>query len=184
VRQTDEALMHRCAEGDKAAFEELAGRYRPRLVAMARKWLGCSQSAEEAAQDVLVAAFRHRGSYRSRDRFASWLFTLAANHLRDLARARRRRRQALGIPVAADEELSVPEEAALEASVLWDALGGLPHCQRASLLLHDLYGFDHGEIAQLFGVAVGTVRSWTSRARQEVRRRLDASDFGRRRKQG
>jgi len=174
--------MRRCAKGDRTAFEELARRYRPRLVAMARKWLGCSQSAEEAAQHVLVAAFRHRGRYRSQDRFASWIFTLAANHLRDLARARRRRRAALGVPVADERALAAAEERALGAALFWDALGGVPPSHRASLLLHDLYGFGHEEIAELFGVAPGTVRSWTSRAREEVRRRLEASGFRRRRR--
>jgi RNA polymerase sigma-70 factor (ECF subfamily) len=181
VSETDEALMRRCAGGDRAAFEELAARYRPRLVAMARKWLDSVQSAEDAAQDVLVAAFRHRHRYQPQDRFAAWLFTLAANHLRNLVRARRRRQRALGMQAGDDEGLAAPAEASLDAAVLWDALGGLPPYHRAALLLHDLYGFDHEEIAALFGVAAGTVRSWTTRARKEARRRLEASEFGRRR---
>jgi RNA polymerase sigma-70 factor (ECF subfamily) len=182
VADSDEALMRRCAGGDRAAFEELAGRYRPRLVAMARRWLEGADSPEDAAQEVLVAAFRHRQRYRAQDRFASWIFTLAANHLRDLARARRRRRAALGIPATGEPASASPEERALDPPVLWDALAGLPADQRAALLLHDLYGFDHREIAELFGVAAGTVRSWTSRARDEVRRRLEASGYHRRRR--
>ncbi len=167
--------MRRCSEGDKAAFEEIAARYRPRLAAMARKWLGPAASAEEAAQDVLVAAFQRRRQYGERGPFAGWLFTLAANHLRDLERARRRRRRALAMLTERTAQ-SGPEEQVPEASALWDALGGLPPNHRASLLLHDLYGFEHGEIAHLFGVPTGTVRSWTSRARREARRRLQASE--------
>ena len=177
--QTDEELMRRCAHGDRSAFEELTVRYRPRLMAMARQWLGCVQSADEAAQDVLVTAYRCRHQYRQRGAFAAWLFTLAANQLRDLARARARRQGALGWAAEPVEPVA-PEERALDALVLWEALGGLPPNQRVSLLLHDLYGFDHSEIAKLFGVAVGTVRSWTSRARKEARRRLEASEFVRR----
>lgn len=178
---SDEELMQRCARGDGSAFEVLAARYRPRLVAMARKWLDSPESADDAAQEVLIAAFEHHRQYRARGPFASWLFALAANHLRSLHRAQQRRRGALGVtrersPTPAFESL------AGDASVLWDALGGLPSNQRASLLLHDLYGFDHAEIAGLFGVAAGTVRSWTARARAEVRRRLDASDFRHRRR--
>ncbi len=178
---TDEELMRQCAQGDRSAFEELASRYRPRLVAMARAWLGAAEPADEAAQEVLIAAFEHRGQYQARGPFASWLFALAANHLRSLHRAQQRRRAALGI---AEERSAAPafEASAMEATVLWDALGGLPPTQRAALLLHDLYGFEHAEIARLFGVPVGTVRSWTTRARAEARRRLETSETGRRRR--
>jgi RNA polymerase sigma-70 factor (ECF subfamily) len=177
---SDEELMRRCAGGDRSAFDVIAGRYRPRMVAMARQWLGSSESADDAAQEVLIAAFEHHRQFEARGPFASWLFALAANHLRSLYRAQQRRRGALGLT---DElpRTSAFESVAADASVLWDALGGLPPNQRACLLLHDLYGFDHGEIAGLFGVAAGTARSWTSRARAEVRRRLDASDFTHRR---
>jgi RNA polymerase sigma-70 factor (ECF subfamily) len=173
---SDEELMRRCARGDRSAFEVLAARYRPRLVAMARRWLDSSESADDAAQEVLAAAFEHHHQYQARAPFASWLFALAANYLRSLHRAQQRRRAALGI---AHERAVAPscEASTMHATVLWDALGGLSPSQRASLLLHDLYGFDHAEIAGLFGVAVGTARSWTSRARAEVRRRLEASDF-------
>jgi RNA polymerase sigma-70 factor (ECF subfamily) len=129
---------------------------------------------------VLVAAFEHRRQFEARGPFASWLFALAANHLRSLHRAQQRRRGALGL-TNESPQTPVFEPMAADASVLWDALGGLPPSQRASLLLHDLYGFDHAEIAGLFGVAAGTVRSWTARARAEVRRRLDASEFTHRR---
>ena len=179
-RLSDEELMQRCARGDGSAFEVLAARYRPRLVAMARKWLHSPESADDAAQEVLIAAFEHHRQYAARGPFVSWLFALAANHLRSLHRAQQRRRGALGL-TAELPETPAPESVAADASVLWNALGGLPPSQRASLLLHDLYGFDHAEIAGLFGVAAGTVRSWTSRARAEVRRRLDASDVTHRR---
>ena len=161
---SDEELMQRCAQGDRSAFEVLAGRYRPRLVSMARKWLDSPESADDAAQDVLIAAFEHHRQYEARGTFASWLFALAANHLRSLHRAQQRRRGALGLTRELPQT-SAPESVTADASVLWDALGGLPPNQRASLLLHDLYGFDHAEIAGLFGVAAGTVRSWTARAR-------------------
>jgi RNA polymerase sigma-70 factor (ECF subfamily) len=177
---SDEELMQRCARGDRFAFEVIASRYRPRLVAMARKWLGSPESAEDAAQEVLIAAFEHHRQFEARGPFASWLFALATNHLRSLHRAQRRRRGALG-QTGPSPQTAAPESAAADALVLWDALGGLPPSQRASLLLHDLYGFDHAEIAGLFGVAAGTVRSWTARARAEVRRRLDASGFTHRR---
>jgi RNA polymerase sigma-70 factor (ECF subfamily) len=183
VSCSDEELMGRCVRGEKAAFEEIAARYRPRLAAMARRWLGSSDSADEAAQDVLVSAFQRQRQYRHAGPFAGWLFALAANHLRDLERARRRRRRALGT-LRGSALQTGPEKHVVDASVLWDALGGLPPRQRAALLLHDLYGFDHDEIAHLSGVPAGTARSRTSRARKEVRRRLEASGFtGRRRRQ-
>ncbi len=178
---SDEELMQRCAQGDRSAFEVIATRYRPRLVAMARRWGDPSESADDAAQEVLIAAFEHHCQYQARGPFASWLFALAANHLRSLHRAQQRRRGALGL-MHEPPQTTALESLAADASVLWDALGGLPPNQRVSLLLHDLYGFDHAEIAGLFGVAAGTVRSWTARARAEVRRRLDASDSGYRRR--
>ena len=178
MQPTDESLMLLCAAGDRTAFAELATRYRPRLVAMAQRSLRCADDAQDAAQEVLVAAFENRARYRSHGRFGSWLFALAANHLRELARARRRRRLATGF-TDGQAVVAAPQESVLDAQVLWDALGGLSPNERASLLLHDLYGFRHDDIARLFGVAPGTARSWAARARQAARRRLHASDTGR-----
>lgn len=181
VSRSDEELMRRCAEGDRAAFTELAARYRPRLAAMARRWLGEADAADDAAQEVLIAAFGQRRRYRSQGRFAAWLFTLAANHLRDVARARARRLGALG-RLAGAAKGEAAEGSVLDGAVLWDALGGLPPSHRAALLLHHLYGFGHAEIAGLFGVAPGTVRSWTTRAGATVRKRLEVSGISPRRK--
>jgi RNA polymerase sigma-70 factor (ECF subfamily) len=167
---SDDELMRRCQAGEGAAFEELARRYRSRLERMASRWQPKDATPEEVAQDVLSAAYEARHHYRAEGCFASWLFSLAANHLRNLERAYQRRRRALGLEDTPSEPQARAMDSPSEGTMaVWSALGHLPPSQRAALLLHELYGFSHEEIADLFGVKPGTARSWASRARQQVR---------------
>ena len=173
---SDDELMRRCQTGDASAFEELATRYRRRLESLASRWMEAETPPAEVAQDVLTAAYEARESYRPEGRFGSWLFALAANHLRNLARAQRRRRAALGRETPDPVDMQVPAPAGVDA--IWAALGGIPPAHRAALLLHELYGFPHEEIADLFGVPAGTVRSWVSRGKQQVRQALGLGGRG------
>ena len=167
---SDDELMRRCQAGDSAAFGELVRRYRPRLERMASRWQPKDSTAEEVAQDVLSSAYEGRHHYQARGRFASWLFSLAANHLRNLERAHRRRRCALGLDAVEPQlDAEVGDVCSERAAAVWSALSHIEPRQRAALLLHELYGFSHEEIADLFGVQSGTSRSWASRARQRVK---------------
>jgi RNA polymerase sigma-70 factor (ECF subfamily) len=117
-------------------------------------------------QDALLAAFRHRDAFDARrGSFRAWLFGIARNGARNALRKKR------PTPVA-----TLPERGAVDASRdgeagarLDAALEALPAAQRAAFVLAEIHGLTHEEVAAIEGVAVGTVKSRTARARERLR---------------
>ncbi len=122
-----------------------------------------ADEAEDLAQAAFVRAIENRNRFTGGDARA-WLYTiglrLAFNELR------RRKRTAAWTPH--DE----PSWAMHTDPDLWIALGLLEPRQRAALLLSTLEGYTHPEIGQILGVPAGTVSSWLSRTKEQLRRQL------------
>lgn len=122
-----------------------------------------ASEAEDVAQAAFVRALENRNRFTGGD-VRSWFYTiglrLAFNELR------RRKRTAAWNPH--DE----PSWATSTDPDLWIALGHLEPRQRAALLLSALEGYTHPEIGQILGVPAGTVSSWLSRTKEQLRRQL------------
>lgn len=133
--------------------------------------LGRPQDAEDAAQDACVQAMLHIAECRDADRFSAWLFTIARNVACDL----RDRRRLRDVP----KESSPREIAAAPADVqrrdLLGALDALGEVEREVLLLSDLEGWSHREIADALGISEVASRQHVFVARRKVRERLGAS---------
>ena len=171
-------------EGDLDAFNLLVEYYQRSVYNLCLRMLNSPQSAEDAAQDAFISAYRALGRFRGSS-FRAWLFRIAANACHDEQR-RRSSRPALSLdapqgegqlPIdVADPSLSL--DAHLQqlelGRVLQDALAGLPGDQRLAIVLCDVQGFDYAEIAEAMGVGLGTVKSRISRARARLRALLAA----------
>jgi RNA polymerase sigma-70 factor (ECF subfamily) len=178
------ALIARSRQGDLSAFNRLVEYYQRPLYNLCLRMLGSPQSAEDAAQDAFISAYRSIGRFRGSS-FRAWLFRIAANACHDEQR-RRRSRPALSIDAPQGEDrlpIDVPDSALsldehlqqLELGrVLQDALAHLPEDQRLSIVLSDVQGLDYAEIAEAMGVGLGTVKSRISRARSRLRGLLGA----------
>jgi len=154
---------------DEAAFLGLYRNHTPALLGLAsRLCAGELSAAEEIVQEAWVRAARSLPSFRWESRLQTWLSGVVVNSWRDRARARERE-------VASERELEAFPERDVPASERLDlerAVAGLPQGFRAVLVLHDVEGFTHAEIASLLGIEAGTSKSQLARARQAVRRRL------------
>jgi len=167
-------MVLRARRGDERAFGLLVQKYRRAAYAVACSVTGRHEDAEDAAQEAFLVALQRLEECRSPERFAGWLMTIVRNRSRNLVR-RESLREMDQVPLSASTRLPTPDREAerLELrSVLRDALGGLSEVQREIVLLHDLEGWKHREIADRLGLPSGTVRSHLHFARRALREAL------------
>ncbi|MGH7505140.1 MAG: RNA polymerase sigma factor [Longimicrobiales bacterium] len=167
-------LIQRAATGDGEASRELYQRYAPRVYAVVRRLAGEDALAEDWAQEAWVRAFRALPGFRGEARFSTWLHRIAVNSALHGRRWRERRtRHEVALP------LTLPQRESDDRTVLRlslaKALDALPNGMRQVLVLHDVEGYTHEEIAGFLGVTAGTSKSQLFKARARMRRLLRPS---------
>lgn len=171
----DHALARSASGGDVQAFETLYRRHVGRVHGViARLVGGASARAEDLAQEAFVRAWQALPGYRFESRFSTWLHRLAVNTALMELRSRRSRPHADNDEDALDHIGSV--DSAGHATALGldleRAVATLPPRARAVLVLHDVEGWKHQEIANELGMAVGSSKAQLHRARGLLRKRL------------
>lgn len=167
-------LVRRAQEGDGEAFAELARAVGRAVHAIALAHLRRPSDAEDVAQEVLLAALENIGSCRDPERFDAWVFVIARNRARRALVRRRLRDVFAGTP----PEQVAPEGDADRATrqALLGALGALSVHLREVVLLHDLEGYGHAELASALGITEEASRQSLSRARKQLRAALEEND--------
>lgn len=178
------ALLDHCRNGDMGAFDELVARHQTKVFNLCLWVLGDRDEAADAAQDTFVRAFRALPKFRGDAAFGTWLHRIAINVARDDANRRKRAPR----PFSAFESEDNPEfdPPATGASpqenlvkqerrqAVREALARLAEPHRLVLVLFDLQGHSYEEVAALLKVRLGTVKSRLSRAREALRKELEA----------
>ncbi len=171
---TDRDLVLRARSGDERAYGQLVRRYMRSAYAVAYSVTHRHEDAEDAAQESLLVALERIDECRNPDRFAGWLMTIVRNRSRNLLR-REGLRQTAEVPESAASGEPLPDrelERTELRGALRTALSELPPVQREIVLLHDLEGWKHREIAERLGIPSGTVRSHLHFARKALRKTL------------
>ena len=172
---SDAYLVRKAQAGDNQAFGVLVGRYMRAAYAVSLSVTGRHDDAEDAAQEAFMVALARLDDCRTPDRFAGWLLTIVRNRARNLVR-REVLRDTDVLPETFAARGRTPEKATEHAELqerLVTALRRLPEVQREIVLLHDLEGWRHREIAEHLGIPSGTVRSHLHFARKSLRRDSD-----------
>lgn len=170
---TDEDLLRQAAAGDQSAFSALVRRHEDRVFGIAIRITGDRADALDATQDTFVSVFRQAGSFRAEAAFTTWLYRVAVNACRDLLRRRRRLPEPTDeLPERARPGIGTEEVVGLRLD-LARALAQLPDEYRDAVLMHDLGALPYEEIAQITGVALGTVKSRISRGRRRLAELLE-----------
>ncbi len=182
--------------GIMAGFEDFVREYGDRAYRCAYRLCGDTEEAKDLVQEAFTRVLGRWDRYDSSQPLDAWFFTILRHvFIDDRRRCGRTRVVSLETrSAAADPEegatllqtLADGEEAVLErieredsAAAVREALKALSREHREVLTLCDMEGCSYEEIAQVLGVAVGTVRSRVSRARDALRRRLmEASEVG------
>jgi RNA polymerase sigma-70 factor, ECF subfamily len=168
---SDANLVRRALAGDARAFSELVARYQRAAYLVAYGVTRRHEDAEDVAQEAFLVALERLEECREPDRFAGWFTTIVKNRARNLLR-REQLREGEPIPFHAPSAQPGPERNAERAELrgrLSRALDELSPLQREVVLLHDLEGWKHREIAERLEMPSGTVRSHLHFARRRLR---------------
>ena len=167
--------LARAQKGDAAAFTELMAPREKRVYYTCLRLTGNAQDAQDCAQEAMLKAFRALPGYQAAASLDTWLYRICVNACLD---ALRRRRPQESLEEMKEGGFEPPDRgltpyAALEKKerheALKKALAALPEDLRTALVLFNLQGRSYEEIAQITGVALGTVKSRVSRARERLK---------------
>ena len=164
-------LVRRARLGDERAIRQLYERHAPRVYALVRRLAGDDALAEDWAQEAWVRALNALPRFRGDSRFSTWLHRIAVNSaLHGKRWSDRRRGQEMDVPVEPAVEPGVDQS--LLRDRIEAALDRLPLGMRHVIVLHDVEGYTHEEIASMLGVTAGTSKSQLFKARAKMRELL------------
>jgi RNA polymerase sigma-70 factor (ECF subfamily) len=178
------SLVQRCTAGEEAACTELVSEHQRMVVQLAVNLLGDRDEAMDLSQEVFLRVFHTIHRFRGQSSLRTWIYRIAVNQARNRHRFWRRRHR--GDQVSLDAHLAAhgdfpsngdagPDRILAQkelAAQLQSALDHLPFDQRSAIVLREIDGLSYDEIAYSLGVAVGTVKSRLTRARQALRLEL------------
>lgn len=181
VAGTDSRLVARALAGEAWGFEELVRRHLRSAHAVALGVLGNPADAEDVCQEAFLIALERLEECREPQRFAAWLMRIVRNRALNFRESRSLR---AGVPLERAAEAAGGDDPGREAERselrqrLLAALAVLPESQREVVLLHDLEGWRHREIAELLGTSEGAVRVRLHEARRRLRSELEGNHGG------
>ncbi|MDP9140616.1 MAG: sigma-70 family RNA polymerase sigma factor [Pseudomonadota bacterium] len=179
----DATLVRLAAAGDARAFERLYRAHVSRVFGLCVRLVdGDRSKAEQFTQDAFVRAWEKLGSFRGDSQFSTWLHRLTVNLVLGEHRLLKRWVSFDDLqpgleadedgPGMADQPGTHPQQQLGDRMDLDRAIARLPKGARAVLLLHDVEGYQHEEIAKLTGIAVGTSKAQLHRARKLMKEML------------
>jgi RNA polymerase sigma-70 factor (ECF subfamily) len=172
-------------EGDAVAFERVYRLHSRRVYSLCLRMVEDPAEAEDLTQDVFLHLFRKIGTFRGESAFSTWLHRMTVNIV--LMRLRRKRIAKISldsITNPAEESDTQPKEfgcpdlrlnGVIDRVALQAAINELAPGYRAIFVLHDVQGFKHSEIAQIFGCSVGNSKSQLHKARTILRQLLQGA---------
>ena len=161
-------------EDDQKTFHELYQKYHERVYSICFRMTKNASESEDLTQDVFIRLFQTVGSFRGESAFTTWLHRLTVNLVLMHFRKRKRR------PDQIDEKGELPAYIVpgsqdpkrmriVDHILLSEILTKLPEGYRQAIILHDIQGLQHKEIAETRGRSVGTSRSQLHRGRVMLR---------------
>ena len=174
----EDHLLRRAQQGDQGAFGRLVRIHQDEVFTLALRLLGNYDLATEAAQETFIRAWRALPNFRADAKLSTWLYRITVNTSWTV-RKRSRRHQTAPLEAAAhlgaDEEegpVAVGERAELAAR-LSSAVEELPEGLRAVVVLKDVYGYSHAEVADDLSISVAAAKDRLPRARRRLRASLE-----------
>jgi len=172
----DSQWLEQCREGDSLAIERLVYTYQQDVYRLALSILDDPDEADDATQEVFVAALRALDSFRGEASLKTWLFRITVNVCRNrLQRDQSRGRLRQVLQNLFHSEQTHPESEAVQNesdSALWRAIHALDHKHRIPIVLRYYHDLPVAEIAEMLNVPVGTIHSRLNHARLKLRELL------------
>ena len=180
---TDEELILEFQQNNTVkAYEILVLRYKNPLINYIYRFLGDYEACADIVQETMIKVYRNKDSYKSIARFSTWIYTIAGN----LARTeyqRRKKRNIFSISSYGDDDetFDIPDESArpdvitdsgIKNEIIQKALLKVSDSYREMVVLRDIQEMSYDEIAEVTGIAVGTVKSRINRGRTQLQKLL------------
>jgi RNA polymerase sigma factor (sigma-70 family) len=178
-------LVRRARKGDLAAYDDLVKRYQERIYATIYHMTSNHEDANDLAQDSFIKAFQALKSFKGGSTFYTWLYRIAVNKTINFLKQRKNRTH-MSLNdidfnaehdtdlIALISEKTPRRDAGLNElqKKLNEALLKLSEPHRLVVVLHDVQGQSHEEIAEIMDCNIGTVRSRLFYARQQMQAEL------------
>ncbi len=192
-RSAEDQFLDRLRAGEAAAFNRLVTERTADVYALLCRLTDDPEEARDLTQEVFLQAFRNIGGFRGEADLRTWLYRIAVNQARNRWRwwKRRRRDRTVSLDAPAGDDTTAPLSSSLPARdggdpeqqtlarererALLAALHSLARPYREVVLLRDIEGLSYEDVAVALDINIGTVKSRLSRARAELRRRLESS---------
>ncbi len=174
--RTDEELAAEAARetSDGPAFVAIVERFRQRVWRICYRLLCDEQDAADAAQEVFLRLFLHRGAFAGRSKYATWVHGVALRTCLSMRRSRGRRRRHETLapePQWESRQAARSDSPPGLAMDLMKMMETLEEEDRAMLILKYAEGYDYEELAAIFELSVSACKMRVSRAREKLQQR-------------
>ena len=172
MKKADESQQ--LTEGEQKTFHELYQKYYERVYSICLRMTHNASESEDLTQDVFIRLFRTLESFRGESSFMTWLHRLTVNQVLMYFRKRKVRSE-----LTSDNEMSLADLAVeskdpnrmriVDCILLSEVIAKLPEGYRQAIILHDIKGLEHREIAERRGRSIGTSKSQLHKGRALLR---------------
>jgi RNA polymerase sigma-70 factor (ECF subfamily) len=185
----DVALIRSFLDGEKNAFNKLVMRHQDRVFNLCYRFFGDYHEANDMAQEIFIKVYRSLETFRFQSGFSTWLYRIAVNTCRNRSKSLDYRLKKMmrsfngkNNPEKDETEQEIPDETASPIRKLEEkeiavqvqkAIHALTGDKKTVVILRDIQGLSYEEIAGITGFSLGTVKSKLSRARLELRKKLE-----------
>ncbi len=179
-----DVVVEKARDGDRSAFEKLYTFYKTPVYTLCLRLTRNVLDAEDLTQEVFLQVYRKVNTFRGEAAFGSWLYRVATNVT--LMHLRKRHLDERPLDVLEPENRSISYASPpgshdhcgpVEHIALLQAVCGLSKGGRTQILLHDVKGLSHKEVAERLGVSVNTSKSQLHRAHRKLRDILTGTDM-------
>jgi len=174
---SDYDLAQAVGRGQTSNIGTIYERHRSKVYSLCLRMTGNPAEAEDLTQEVFIQLLAKIGSFRGESQFTTWLHRFTTNHVLMYFRRTTRRRERF--PYMADEVNVASQlnfrfgKQMMDRIALEAALATLPSGSREVFVKFDIEGFNHHEIAELFGCSIGNSKSQLHKARRKLRQQLN-----------
>jgi RNA polymerase sigma-70 factor (ECF subfamily) len=176
LRSDEQLAADAAREGsDGPAFVALVERFRPRVWRICYRLLSNEQDANDAAQEVFVRLFVHRGKFAGRSKYSTWVHGVAVRTCLAIRRGRGRRQKHENVLPEEHWEARAPDKPGAAAGLSLDLarmLETLDEEDRALLILKYAEGYEYDDLASIFELSVSACKMRISRAREKLQQRF------------
>src|SRR6266568_3533768 len=186
VNAEESLFVLRLKANEDAAYDELVRTYSASIFHVAYRMLGDSAEASDVVQEIFLKVFRNIAGFKGEAALKTWIFRIAFSEVLNRLRWWKRRHRYATLSLDESPNGNTPGDGVADAGptpeevlqakeredAIQQALRRLSHEHRSIVVLRDIEGFSYTEIADVFGISMGTVKSRLARARADLKKSL------------